>query len=109
MDDARYPWLILVPIRPGLREIFDLAAGDQATLWQEATRVGAVLMQVTGGDKLNVAALGNQVPQLHVHVIARRKGDAAWPGPVWGVGQAEARGDRVRDALVQSLREALSS
>ncbi|MDT0619220.1 HIT family protein [Salinisphaera sp. P385] len=109
MDDARYPWLILVPMRPGLREIYDLVADDQATLWQEVTRVGEILMRATGGDKLNVAALGNQVPQLHMHVIARRTDDAVWPGPVWGVGQAETRDMRVRDALVKSLREALSS
>lgn len=109
MDDARFPWLILVPRRPDLREIYDLPAADQATLWQEISRVGEVLMRETGGDKLNVAALGNQVPQLHVHVIARRTDDAAWPGPVWGVGQAEARDQGVRDAIVRSLREALSS
>lgn len=109
MDDARFPWLILVPMRPDLREIYDLSAGDQATLWQEVSRVGEMLMRETGGDKLNVAALGNQVPQLHVHVIARRTDDPAWPGPVWGAGQAEARDQRVRDAIVRSLREALSS
>lgn len=109
MDDARYPWLILVPMRPGLREIYDLATDDQTTLWQEVTRVGETLMRETGGDKLNVAALGNQVPQLHVHVIARRTDDAAWPGPIWGVGQADARDMRVRDALVRSLRDAIES
>lgn len=89
MDDARFPWLILVPRQPFLRELMDLSSDDQATLLREINRAGRVLQRLYRTDKLNVAALGNMVPQLHVHVISRRRDDAAWPGPVWGVGTPE--------------------
>lgn len=89
MNDARFAWLILVPRRAEIVEAYGLPAAEQASLWQEATQVGQALMAHAGGDKLNIAALGNQVPQLHLHVIARKRDDAAWPGPVWGVGMAE--------------------
>jgi diadenosine tetraphosphate (Ap4A) HIT family hydrolase len=89
MDDARFPWLILVPRQPFLRELVDLSADDQLTLLREINRAGRVLQRLYRTDKLNVAALGNMVPQLHVHVISRRTDDDAWPKPVWGVGQAE--------------------
>jgi diadenosine tetraphosphate (Ap4A) HIT family hydrolase len=89
MDDARYPWLILVPRRTGAVEPFALDEADQILLWQEANRAGAILKAETGATKINIAAIGNIVSQLHVHVIARKPGDAAWPGPVWGQGQAE--------------------
>lgn len=89
IDDARFPWLILVPRQPFLREIMDLAAEDQLTLLKEVNRAGRVLQRLYPADKLNIAALGNIVPQLHVHVIARRRDDAAWPRPVWGVGNAQ--------------------
>lgn len=88
MDDARFPWLILVPRQPFLRELMDLAAEDQLTLLKEVNRAGRVLQRLYPADKLNIAALGNMVPQLHVHVIARRRDDEAWPRPVWGVGNA---------------------
>lgn len=84
MNDRRFPWLILVPARDGLREIHDLAETDQQLLWSEITAVSSRLQAVTAADKMNVAALGNQVPQLHVHVIARFTTDPAWPAPVWG-------------------------
>ena len=85
IKDANYPWLLLVPRRPGIVEIIDLDEIEQAQLMVEITRVSRALKSVTQCDKLNVAALGNAVPQLHVHVIARRKTDKAWPKPVWGV------------------------
>jgi diadenosine tetraphosphate (Ap4A) HIT family hydrolase len=85
IKDANYPWLVLVPRRPGIVEIIDLDEVEQAQLMVEIARVSRVLKAVTQCDKLNVAALGNAVPQLHVHVIARRKTDKAWPKPVWGV------------------------
>lgn len=85
IKDANYPWLLLVPRRPAVVEIIDLDEIEQAQLMVEITRVSRVLKAVTQCDKLNVAALGNAVPQLHVHVIARRKTDKAWPKPVWGV------------------------
>lgn len=84
MNDARYPWVILVPRRSGMRELHDLSAQDQRRLLDESVRLGRTLMEVFGGDKLNVAALGNVVPQLHVHHVVRRVGDDAWPAPVWG-------------------------
>jgi diadenosine tetraphosphate (Ap4A) HIT family hydrolase len=84
MDDVNYPWLILVPERPGLCELHDLAPGDLMAMSDEIVRASRVLKGLFRPDKINVAALGNQVPQLHVHVIARFAGDPAWPGPVWG-------------------------
>src|SRR3989442_7882263 len=85
IKDAHYPWLLLVPRREGAVEIIDLDEVAQAQLMTEISRVSRVLKEVTKCDKLNVAALGNLVPQLHVHVIARRSSDVAWPRPVWGV------------------------
>jgi diadenosine tetraphosphate (Ap4A) HIT family hydrolase len=84
IKDANYPWLLLVPRRSGASEIIDLDEVEQAQLTTELGRVARALKAVTACDKLNIAALGNVVPQLHVHVIARRQGDAAWPRPVWG-------------------------
>src|SRR5947199_10436650 len=80
MNDARFPWLLLVP-RVGATEIVDLAAGERMELLDEITKASAALRQATGCDKLNIAALGNVVRQLHVHVIARFTGDAGWPRP----------------------------
>ncbi len=86
MCDARYPWLILVPAKPDLRELHDLDATDRTQLIEEITQVSRVLERLFKPDKINVGALGNIVRQLHIHVIARRLGDSAWPGPVWGQG-----------------------
>ena len=85
IKDANYPWLLLVPRREGAVEIIDLDEVAQAQLMTEITRVSRALKEITKCDKLNVAALGNVVPQLHVHIIARRTSDVAWPRPVWGV------------------------
>ena len=85
IKDAHYPWLLLVPRRADIIEIIDLSEVEQAQLMTEVCRVARALKDITKCDKLNIAALGNLVPQLHVHVIARRAGDAAWPRPVWGV------------------------
>lgn len=85
MRDANYPWFILVPDREGITEIFQLSDEDQVQLLRESSRLSAVLVERFRADKLNIAALGNVVPQLHVHVIARFRHDAAWPKPVWGV------------------------
>jgi diadenosine tetraphosphate (Ap4A) HIT family hydrolase len=84
MNDAQYPWFILVPQRPDKREIYQLDAADQALLLGESSALGQALMAAYRGDKLNLAALGNMVPQLHLHHIVRHAGDPAWPAPVWG-------------------------
>ena len=84
MNDRAYPWLVLVPRRAGVREIIDLETADQQALLGEIARASWVLRKALKPEKLNVAALGNVVPQLHVHVIARFVDDPAWPRPIWG-------------------------
>jgi diadenosine tetraphosphate (Ap4A) HIT family hydrolase len=88
-DDRRWPWLILVPQRMGVEELHDLTPLDQAMLTFETNLVSTTLKEVTSCTKINCAALGNIVRQLHVHIVARFEGDAGWPGPVWGHGAAE--------------------
>ena len=100
MNDARYPWLILVPRVAGAVEIFDLFHTDRTTLMEEIVRAAQALKAISGAQKINVGALGNLVPQLHVHVVARSAGDAAWPGPVWGQGSAVAYEESARAALI---------
>jgi diadenosine tetraphosphate (Ap4A) HIT family hydrolase len=84
MNDARYPWLVLVPRRDGAMEVTQLEPADRATLMDEVTRAGHFLQTLPEVAKLNIGALGNKVPQLHVHVVGRHQGDPAWPEPVWG-------------------------
>lgn len=107
MGDSRWPWLLLVPQRPGITELFELTPLDQAMLTFEQITVAAALKTATGATKINVGALGNIVRQLHVHVIARSEGDANWPGPVWGHGTAIAYDDGDRQAFKTRLLEAL--
>jgi diadenosine tetraphosphate (Ap4A) HIT family hydrolase len=104
MDDAQFPWLVLVPRREGLAELDDLAERERAQLMREITHAMKVLRGVVECDKLNVGVLGNIVRQLHVHVVARREGDAAWPGPVWGHGPAHHYLPDARDKLIADLR-----
>jgi len=106
MNDARFPWLILVP-RVEATEIIDLAAPDRARLLDEIVTVSTALRNATHCDKLNVAALGNLVRQLHVHVVARLTTDAAWPRPVWGIGEAVAYQPADRDRLAGQILGAL--
>ncbi len=108
MDDRRWPWLLLVPQRPGAVEIHDLTPLDQTMLTFETNMVAQALKRVTGCLKINTAALGNVVPQLHVHVIARSEGDAGWPGPVWGHGLREPYRREDMHQFVNSIRAALS-
>jgi diadenosine tetraphosphate (Ap4A) HIT family hydrolase len=107
MNDANYPWAILVPRRPAAVEIIDLDATERGRLMAEIAPVAAALKQLTGCDKLNVAAIGNVVPQLHVHVVARRTDDAAWPRPVWGTVPAKPYAAGDLDAFVAALRRAI--
>jgi diadenosine tetraphosphate (Ap4A) HIT family hydrolase len=102
MNDAQYPWLILVPRREDVAELFQLSRVDQQSLLEEVSSVAAALAGHFNADKMNVAALGNVVPQLHLHVIARFREDPAWPRPVWGVLPAQPYAD---DALRQRLQE----
>ncbi len=88
LNDARFPWFILVPERAGVSEIFQLDESDQRQLWKESALLSAGLMRDFGADKINIGALGNLVPQLHVHHVARFCTDACWPGPVWGCGES---------------------
>jgi diadenosine tetraphosphate (Ap4A) HIT family hydrolase len=106
-NDANYPWLLLVPRRAGAGEIIDLSEADQIQLAAEIAAVSRVLRAVASCDKLNVAALGNVVPQLHVHVIARRRGDPAWPKPVWGAVPPRDYDPAARERLVATLRREL--
>ena len=106
-NDANYPWLILVPRLPGLVELIDLEENAQVQLLGEIAAAARALKTVTECDKLNIAALGNQVPQLHVHVIARRRTDAAWPKPMWGVNPPLAYGKDQQAVLLNSLRQLL--
>ena len=108
MNDARFPWLILVPRRAGLREIHDLSPADRALLMEEATAASAVLA-AHGAFKVNVGALGNIVAQLHVHVVGRQNGDAAWPGPVWGSGTRQPYADHAGRHLADTLSRALGT
>jgi diadenosine tetraphosphate (Ap4A) HIT family hydrolase len=107
MNDERFPWLLLIPRRRDKEEVLDLTDADQQQLWDEIRRVARTLESVFAPDKLNIAALGNQVRQLHVHIIARFQDDAAWPQPVWGVGQSEPWPDPA--AVIARLRLALNS
>jgi diadenosine tetraphosphate (Ap4A) HIT family hydrolase len=109
MDDARFPWLILVPRIAGLRELHEVAQQHRTQLFDEIDLASRVLSDLSDAHKLNVAALGNQVPQLHIHIVARQLTDAAWPGPVWGVGEARRYEDVERDALLANLRAKLAT
>lgn len=107
MKDARYPWLILVPEQEGLRELHDLSDDQFSSVTQIIKRTSLRLQTLTEALKINVAALGNMVPQLHIHIIARREDDASWPGPVWGVGTAEPYTEDELTVLVATLKESL--
>jgi diadenosine tetraphosphate (Ap4A) HIT family hydrolase len=107
MNDARFPWVILVPRIAGLAELIDLSETDRRTMTDEIDQVTRALSTQTKAEKMNVAALGNMVRQLHVHVIARFAGDAAWPGPIWGVGTPAAYTEEDRVERIGGLRDAL--
>lgn len=107
--DGRYPWVILVPRREGVREIHGLSVRDRATLMEEQAAVAAAMQAALSADKMNVAALGNMVPQLHVHVIARFEGDDAWPGAIWGAHPPLSYLGEQRDARVDQLRAAFGA
>jgi diadenosine tetraphosphate (Ap4A) HIT family hydrolase len=107
MNDARFPWLILVPRRVDASELLDLEPADRLRLWDEVASASQALAEIAKPKKLNVAAIGNIVAQLHVHIVARRESDAAWPRPVWGVGVAESYQASAAEELIVAVRRAL--
>ncbi len=107
--DANYPWLILVPRRAGVSELTDLPEDEQVRLLGEIASSAAALKALAPCDKLNIATLGNMVPQLHVHVIARTKDDAAWPKPVWGAAPPRAYDAADIEVLLGKLRTRLKT
>lgn len=105
--NATWPWLVLVPRREGMSDIIDLSEADQGELMREVNKVAQVLRRMTTPDKLNIASIGNITKQLHVHIVARRVGDAGWPAPIWGLNFSEGYGARQKDDLVKWLYDAL--
>jgi diadenosine tetraphosphate (Ap4A) HIT family hydrolase len=103
-NDSNYPWFILVPRRPDISEVFQLDSADQLQLWHETRSLAQLLNESFGADKLNIAALGNVVSQLHMHVIVRFRGDAAWPAPVWGKHPALPYTGEQLSAVLERLR-----
>lgn len=106
---ANYPWFILVPRRADISEVFQLEGDDQQQLWSETSYLAEALQAAFAADKMNVAALGNVVSQLHMHVIVRYRDDAAWPAPVWGKCQAQAYTDEQVEGIRQRLRAVLDA
>lgn len=106
MDNALFHWVILVPRAEGARELTDLKPSQQHLLMDEITRVSEAMQRFFQADKMNIATLGNQVPQLHIHIIARHTTDAAWPNPVWGKGRAHYSLHK-REALIRDVRQAI--
>lgn len=106
-DDARWPWLILVPRRPGMEALLDLEPADLAACMDEMRAAFSAIRSEAGVERVNMGVLGNVVPQLHIHVVGRWPGDAAWPGPVWGVEGKIAYGDADRAALIERLTRRL--
>lgn len=109
MNESRYPWLILVPRRAEIREIYELTPEDRQQFWQESDQVSRALVALFQPDKLNIAALGNVVPQLHIHHIARFTQDEAWPTPVWGRFSPKPYSEPAAQDLRQSILKLLLS
>jgi len=106
MNDSSFPWLILVPERENVREIHELGAADRTVLIEEIAAASEIIQLLYSPDKLNTGALGNLVPQLHIHVIGRFRTDRAWPGPVWGSGPVQPYAAEEMDRASDRLRKA---
>lgn len=109
VNDSQYPWLILVPRRAGIRESYQLIYNDQQQLLLESNTLSRLLMSHFEGDKLNIAALGNMVPQLHIHHIVRFKTDLAWPKPIWGVAPNLPYEEEKLEAIISDLSKLIAS
>jgi diadenosine tetraphosphate (Ap4A) HIT family hydrolase len=107
MNDARYPWVILVPRKEGLTELYQLSEQEQQQLTIESNSVAQKLAELVSADKMNIAALGNVVSQLHIHHVARYQQDETWPDPVWGKGQAVRYSEEEQEAVIIQLRQTL--
>ncbi len=107
MNEARYPWCILVPRRAQIQEIYEMAQADRTQFWLESDQVSRMLVALFQPDKLNIAALGNVVPQLHVHHIARFKTDEAWPAPVWGKFTPKPYTPEKASVCIEAIRQQL--
>lgn len=103
MNDTRFPWLILIPRKEGLRELHQLTKDARDTVMDECALMSEILEDETKAEKMNIAALGNAVPQLHIHIIARFSQDPAWPSPIWGVGEAVAYENSKRALFIDQL------
>jgi diadenosine tetraphosphate (Ap4A) HIT family hydrolase len=108
MNDQRFAWLVLVPKRDGIREWYELDHDEQHELLDLVNRCTLHLQSLSGAQKMNIGALGNMVPQLHIHIIARHEADPCWPGPVWGSGSVEPWPESGQPAWINALRERLS-
>ncbi len=108
MDDRRWPWAVLIPQRNDITELHQLTPLDQALMTFECNEVAEALCDITDCDKINRGSLGNVVPQLHYHIVARNRGDANWPGPVWGFGERESYEPKERAALCEKLKKRLA-
>ncbi|MDH3997200.1 MAG: HIT family protein [Desulfuromonadales bacterium] len=108
MNDATYPWFILVPRIPDVKEIHDLSTEQQQQLLAESSRLSSLLAQHFQADKMNIAALGNMVPQLHIHYIVRYRNDPAWPKPVWGHAPAAPYSPEQAEKVLAVVRDGLS-
>lgn len=109
MNDARYPWVILVPKRADITEVFQLSNDEQQQLMAESTFVARQLAEMVSADKMNIAMLGNVVSQLHIHHVARFTTDAVWPDPIWGKGQAVPYNEEESEAICQQLKAVLAN
>ena len=109
MNDARYRWLVLIPELSGIRDWHDLPDETEQDMLSLTKSMSNLLKQSENADKINVASLGNMVPQFHLHLIARHEDDAAWPGPVWGVGAAEPFSDKQAKAIIHMMQDLLAS
>ncbi len=107
MNDSRFPWLILVPMRPGIVELHELSKEDRAVLIEETACASRAISAAFTPDKINIGSLGNLVSQLHVHVVGRKKTDRAWPGPVWGSGHSVPYSPELLEKTLSALRSAL--
>ena len=108
LDDARWPWLVLVPRVVGIEEWYDLTKGQRIMIDGEVARVASALKTMTGCEKTNIATIGNMVRQLHIHVIARNEGDANWPGPVWGYGTREPYEPENTASFIEAFKASFS-